>query len=230
MDGARPFGGPIRDDDPPGREDNLGLAHPRTSRTDSRREILRVAEEIFASRGYAATTTREIAEAAGVTKGLLFYHFQNKQQLYLTVIEQVVQSLTQLAVPERQIAGMDRFDHVRAFLEGWTEFQAEHPSAIKILTRELMDDGKFNQLVTENYILPLYRFGVEFVKDGIKEGVFAEVDPFHFAQVLGASNAMYFMLLGLHERVAGENLLTPEAIARRKEQLWRIFSRILRKP
>lgn len=205
----------------------MGLAQPRTDRPDSRREILRVAEEIFAHKGYAATTTREIAEAAGVTKGLLFYHFQTKQQLYLTVIENLIQSLTQLAVPERRIEGMDRLDHVRAFLEGWTDFQAEHPNAVKLLTRELMDEGKFHRMVTDNYIRPLYEFGIAFVKDGIAEGIFRDVDPFHFAQVLGASNAMYFMLLNFNERIAGESLRTPEAIERRKKALWTIFSRIL---
>ena len=207
----------------------MGLAQPRTARPDSRREILRVAEEIFAHKGYVATTTREIAEAAGVTKGLLFYHFQTKQQLYLTVIQNLIQSLTQLAVPERRLEGTDRIEHVRAFLEGWTDFQADHPNALKLVMRELMDEGKFHRMVIDEYIRPLYEFGISFVREGVEEGVFQDVDPFHFAQILGASNAMYFMLLSFNERIAGESLRTPEAIAQRKEALWRIFARVLMK-
>ncbi|MDP3939825.1 MAG: TetR/AcrR family transcriptional regulator [Deltaproteobacteria bacterium] len=205
------------------------MAQPRAVRPDSRREILRVAEEIFAHKGYVATTTREIAEAAGVTKGLLFYHFQTKQQLYLNVIESLIQSLAQLAVPERQLEGMDRFDHVKAFIEGWTDFQADHPNALKLITRELMDEGRFHRMVMDDYIRPLMEFGVDFVRQGTAEGVFADVDPFHFVQMLGASNTLYFMLLNFNERMSGENLRTPEALAHRKKELWRNFSRVLRK-
>lgn len=40
------------------------------------------AAELFAERGYSATTTREICQRAGITKPVLYYHFGNKAQLY----------------------------------------------------------------------------------------------------------------------------------------------------
>lgn len=207
----------------------MGLAQPRAARSDSRREILRVAEEIFAKKGYVATSTREIAEAVGVTKGLLFYHFRTKQQLYLTVIENLTDSLSRLAIPE-QLPGLDRMAHIRSFIEGWTDFLAKHPDAQKLLTRELMDEGKFHKKIVEDYIKPLYDFGISFINDGIKEGVFRPVDAFQFLQMLTSTNVIYFTLLPFHERIAEKDLLTPEAIQHRKDELWKNFSRILRKP
>ncbi len=204
----------------------MALAHARTEGTDSRREILRVAEEIFARKGYIGTSTREIAEAAGVTKGLLFYHFQSKQRLYLTVIEHLMESLLHLAIPP-QPEGVDRRTHVRAFLEGWTDFLAEHPNAIKLLTRELMDEGKFHDKIVDEYIKPLYNFGREFLEAGVAEGVFRPLDPFHFIQILGASNTMYFAMMPSYRRIQGEDLYTPEALEHRKRELWRNFARIL---
>jgi len=41
-----------------------------------------VAAELFAERGYSATSTREICQRAGITKPVLYYHFGNKAQLY----------------------------------------------------------------------------------------------------------------------------------------------------
>ncbi|MFQ5458495.1 MAG: TetR/AcrR family transcriptional regulator [Myxococcota bacterium] len=207
----------------------MGLAQQRTVGTDSRREILRVAEDIFANKGYVPTTTREIAEAAGVTKGLLFYHFQTKQQLYLTVVESVMESMSQLAIPVVEIEGPERLAHVRGFLDGWTEFQAEHPNALKLITRELMDEGKFYQRITDNYIKPLVEFGIDFIQAGIAEGVFNDIDPFHLVQILGAPNAMYFTQLAFNERLAGEDLKSPDALARRKQALWECFRRVLEK-
>jgi TetR/AcrR family transcriptional regulator len=202
------------------------LAQPRTEGTDSRREILRVAEEIFARKGYSPTSTREIAEAAGVTKGLLFYHFQSKQLLYLAVIENLMATLSHLAVPA-QMEGIDRKAHVQGFLEGWTDFQAEQPNALKLLTRELMDQGKLHDKIIDEYIKPLWEFGMDFIQAGIDEGVFRPLDPFQFIQMLAASNTMYFMMMPYHERIRGKELTSAEALAHRKRELWRNFSRIL---
>jgi len=48
----------------------------------ARNKILDVAIELFARKGYAACSIREICEAAGVTKPVLYYHFRSKEHLY----------------------------------------------------------------------------------------------------------------------------------------------------
>lgn len=55
----------------------------RARRTASAREAIRAAATaLFAERGFAATSTREICERAGVTKPALYYHFGDKERLY----------------------------------------------------------------------------------------------------------------------------------------------------
>lgn len=49
---------------------------------NSREAILRAAMELFGRKGYAGTSTREICEAAGITKPVLYYYFRDKEQLY----------------------------------------------------------------------------------------------------------------------------------------------------
>jgi AcrR family transcriptional regulator len=52
-------------------------------RHDSPKEAIRnAAAKLFAEKGFAATSTREICQQAGVTKPVLYYHFGNKEQLY----------------------------------------------------------------------------------------------------------------------------------------------------
>ena len=60
----------------------------RLSSLDRRRQILRTASGIFARKGYRGTTTREIAERAGINEALLFRHFPSKEKLYWTIIEE----------------------------------------------------------------------------------------------------------------------------------------------
>ncbi|HSB04196.1 MAG TPA: TetR/AcrR family transcriptional regulator [Thermodesulfobacteriota bacterium] len=52
-----------------------------------RERLLKVATELFARKGYSATATREIVDAARVTKPVLYYYFRSKEGLYLELIQ-----------------------------------------------------------------------------------------------------------------------------------------------
>ncbi|MDA2808569.1 TetR/AcrR family transcriptional regulator [Nocardiopsis suaedae] len=55
-------------------------------RTDTRAEIRETALELFAKKGYTATSLREIAEGLGITKAALYYHFRSKQDLLADMV------------------------------------------------------------------------------------------------------------------------------------------------
>lgn len=73
------------------------IHHPAGGRAPGRRErlttcarrqqIIDVAVELFAERGYAGTTTRRVAERAGVTEAVIFRHFPDKDALYAAVLD-----------------------------------------------------------------------------------------------------------------------------------------------
>lgn len=54
--------------------------------TDRRQQLIEVALDVFAQRGFAGATTKEIARAAGVTEAIVFRHFPTKQDLYRAVL------------------------------------------------------------------------------------------------------------------------------------------------
>jgi AcrR family transcriptional regulator len=54
-----------------------------------RERLVDVALGLFASRGYAATSVREIVEGAGVSKPVLYYHFGSKEGLYLEIMRRL---------------------------------------------------------------------------------------------------------------------------------------------
>ena len=58
----------------------------------ARERLLREAADIFSRKGYAATSVGEIVAAAGVTKPVLYYHFQSKENLYLTLMEESIEN------------------------------------------------------------------------------------------------------------------------------------------
>jgi AcrR family transcriptional regulator len=65
----------------------------RLTAEQRRQQLFVVALELFAQRGYRATTMDDIAEAAGVTKPLLYQHFSSKRALYLELVDTVARDL-----------------------------------------------------------------------------------------------------------------------------------------
>jgi AcrR family transcriptional regulator len=57
--------------------------------TDKKERILNAALELFANQGYAATSTSKIAKAAGVSEGLIFRHFKNKEGLLAALMDDI---------------------------------------------------------------------------------------------------------------------------------------------
>jgi AcrR family transcriptional regulator len=70
-----------------------------------RQQLLEVALRLFAARGFEAATMDEIAEAAGVTKPLLYQHFASKRALYVELCDGVAQSL--LEAIDKAVADAD---------------------------------------------------------------------------------------------------------------------------
>jgi AcrR family transcriptional regulator len=96
----------------------------------TRAELLRVARELFAARGYADVGTEEIVRAAHVTRGALYHHFADKRDLFRAVHNQLADELLQQIVAHTAgsadaMAALTR--GVRAFLD-----ICEDPAVIRI--------------------------------------------------------------------------------------------------
>jgi AcrR family transcriptional regulator len=60
----------------------------------TRRALVAAARDLFGEQGYAATSVDEIARQAGVTKGALYHHFRDKDDLFRAVVEDVKRDVT----------------------------------------------------------------------------------------------------------------------------------------
>jgi AcrR family transcriptional regulator len=77
---------------------------PRWQRRKDERpgEILNAALDVFAARGFAAAKLDEVAARAGVSKGTLYLYFESKEELFRSVVRQLL--LPNVAMAERRIA------------------------------------------------------------------------------------------------------------------------------
>ncbi|HEY0753605.1 MAG TPA: TetR/AcrR family transcriptional regulator [Ktedonobacteraceae bacterium] len=84
---------------------------------ETRSTILRVAQQFFMRYGYRAVTTRQLADACGLTQPALYHHFADKQALYLAV---VTEELTNMKVAIERI--VRRSDEVPERLKSLASF------------------------------------------------------------------------------------------------------------
>ncbi len=62
--------------------------------------ILGAATEAFGQNSYKGASTEDIARKAGISKGLLFFYFKNKRQLYLYLMDSLAEKITNLVVDD----------------------------------------------------------------------------------------------------------------------------------
>ncbi|MCC2635126.1 MAG: TetR family transcriptional regulator [Ramlibacter sp.] len=75
-----------------------------------RRTVLRHAARLFRRNGFDATSTRDIASAAGMQSGSPFYHFKSKQALLFAVMEEGMRSALQRQRDAMLLAGMESLE------------------------------------------------------------------------------------------------------------------------
>ena len=97
-----------------------------------RRQLLDVALEVFAENGYHETSMEEVAEAAGVTKPVLYQHFGSKRELYLELLDDVGGRLMDVIAKAVAGAGGPR-QQVQGGFRAYFRFVADHQSAFQLL-------------------------------------------------------------------------------------------------
>lgn len=110
--------------------------------TDKQIKIIEAAAEIFSSKGYAAASTSEIAQKAGVAEGTIFRHYKTKKDLLLSIVGPL---MTKLIAPMflRDFIKQLRPEHehfedfLRAVIVNRLEFARENLPVIKIMLQEI---------------------------------------------------------------------------------------------
>lgn len=105
------------------------------SRADRRDQLLDTAQQVFTERGYASASMDDVADAAGVTKPVLYDHFGSKDGLLAAVIERSGQEM--LDATTGAVQGLDPETALRQGLTAFFRYVDEHAGAWTLLLREV---------------------------------------------------------------------------------------------
>ncbi len=143
---------------------------------DRRKQIMEGAEQVFARKGYFASTIADIAHEAGVAKGTIYWYFENKRAIMLAILEYISEELTNtfLRVVRRSKNGLEA---LLGCVEPAMRMLDKHGPIYLMYFFEI---GSTDPLIQEKF-RKLYRSVYEGVKAavnrGIKQAVIRELDP-----------------------------------------------------
>jgi len=139
------------------------------ARTDVRGEILTVATRLFAGQGFDGTSIAEIAEAVGVKKPSLLYHFASKDELRQAVLDNVLARWNEMLprVLMAATAGEDQFEGVTRELVSF--FMAD-PDRARLLIREALDRPDDMQKRLAAHVRPVVANLSDYIRRGQGHG------------------------------------------------------------
>jgi AcrR family transcriptional regulator len=147
----------------------------------SRQRILTAAQAVFAEYGYAQASMRAIARKAGISVGGLYLYFKNKEELYLTFMQDWMNSLndaTQQALTEID----DPVEAIKAFIEISVDYARSHREIMILQGREL--GISFGSEFKRKFSRDRQKLIGEIVRKGMAQGVFRACDPDEAAKVI----------------------------------------------
>ena len=132
---------------------------------ETQRRLLDTAAELFAQRGYAGVSMRDIARAVGVTQAAIYHHFANKDALYIGAITYLFEKLT-LGIGQQMAAIDDPSERLKLVAGRMLEIMDEDPRFRRIYLRELLEgDEDRLAVLAENtfaaFYEPLYELMAE---------------------------------------------------------------------
>jgi TetR/AcrR family transcriptional regulator len=150
----------------------------RLSALDRRRQIMRSASGLFARRGYRGTTTREIAQRAGINEALLFRHFPSKQKLYWTIIEELCSARgRRLKIKKILDGGGSDFEVFAAIAREFLVRNARDTELTRLLWFTALENHKLSQRFFRTFVAVYYEALAAHIRRRISDGAFRNVDP-----------------------------------------------------
>jgi TetR/AcrR family transcriptional regulator len=153
----------------------------RMAGEERRHQIVAVAMGVFSERGFRGTTTREIAQAAGVSEAMVFRHFATKEELYAAILDHKAYSSGSKFEPAEMVADAISNKDDRAVFEGLALGALQHheddPAFQRLLLHSALEKHELAQMFFDQFVLRVYEFLGGYIRQRQRDGAFVEMDP-----------------------------------------------------
>ena len=139
------------------------VAEKRTRKQQRRsiitqQKLLDAAITAFSESGYKGTSTRDIAERAGVHHPLITYHFKNKDQLWRAAADRIFRELNiSLVKAMAEVPELDPRARAETFVRTYVRYSRSQPALHKIILQEASHRSDRLDWLVENHLRPLFQ-------------------------------------------------------------------------
>ena len=143
----------------------------------SRQQILDAALKLFSHNGYGATSVRDIAEEAGLSKGNVYHHFPDKETIFRGLLERYFQAMSQPEFPfNRALASGSFPENLEKIGEAVREIVRDYREYVALIYVDVVefDGAHLNRMygeMADRFQAFLAQFGPTLALDRLREGV-----------------------------------------------------------
>lgn len=160
--------------------ETLPIIGGRMAGEERRLQILRIAVRLFSQHGFRGTTTKEIAQAAGVSEAMVFRHFATKEELYTAILDHKACE-GGIEDPCELVAEAVRQKDDRRIFETLAFSALEHHEQdrefLRLLLHSALEGHELAQMFWNRNILQLYEFLGAYIKERQRDGAFRPIEP-----------------------------------------------------
>ena len=152
----------------------------RMAGEERRLQILAIAVSLFSNRGFRGTTTKEIAQAAGVSEAMVFRHFATKEELYAAILDHKACKGGKFEPAEMAADAILRKDDRGVFESlalGALNHHEKDPEFQRLLLHSALEKHELAQMFFEEFIRRVYDFLGSYIRQRQREGALIEMDP-----------------------------------------------------
>lgn len=163
-------------------------AIPKEEEAGTRDRILEVALQEFSRRGLSGARIDAIAAESGLNKGMIYYHFGSKEDLYVAALEESYRRFRQIE-SDFHLESLPPVEALGALVGASFDFHAAHPEFIRMVMSENINHGEYIRKIPQ--LRAINRSAITVLealcRRGIDDGVFrADVDPVDLHMTISA--------------------------------------------
>jgi TetR/AcrR family transcriptional regulator len=190
----------------------------------TKQKLLDAALEAFSENGFKGTSTRDIAERAGVHHPLITYHFKNKEELWRSAAKYVFRDfITGLTEAQKLHASDCPKARFAAMIRIYVHYAASHPTLHKIILQESSHPSVRLDWLVEKFLQPLSEASSKYIVELQEKGVTPKGDPALLYNMIRVSSGGLIALSLELKGSSGIDLTTTESLDKLADLIIAVF-------
>ena len=168
---------------------------------DTRSKLIEIATQLFATRGFAAVSVRELTVAAQVNVSAISYYFNGKESLYRAVLKEQLAPLLQALALAKGHDCSSAAERLSFYANQITQIHVQRPFLSHFISNEVNYPTGHGGAIIENHISQVHQFVEDALQEGVANGDFrADLNITYSAIALDGIINFYFISKPLYQK------------------------------